>query len=59
MKEKKEDGGWSQFEAWAGQEWFGGDNPYKERYGSSNTVNTTNISNTPSKFPKPSGKRSN
>ena len=39
VKEKNEDGGWSQFEAWAGQEWFGGDNPYKEqeRYDSSNT----------------------
>ena len=41
-----EDGGWANFERWAGVSWFGGHAEYKERYGT-----IRNDMQVPSRFP--------
>lgn len=45
-KREYEDGGWVNFEQWAGVSWFGGINPPKEKYGT-----IRNDKKIPSRFP--------
>ena len=53
-----EDGGWYQFERWAGVSWFGGHSPHMndERYGTIRTDTQVKsrfpIKEVPSRFPK-------